>query len=148
MSNPLTLTRLAPVIKELLAAGQDVSFFPDGTSMLPYLHPNTDKIILRSAPAKLCKYDIPLYIRANGSLILHRIVDTSGDTYTMCGDNQAVIERDIKSEQIVGVVKGFYRGERFIVPRGMKYFLYCRTLCLRRQFIKLKFLLNKKQPMN
>lgn len=39
---------------------------------------------------------------------------TKPDGYVLCGDNQWVLEWGINDEQVLGVLKGFYRGERYV----------------------------------
>ena len=132
MESLRSLSELAPIMKEMLDNNKDVSFMPDGISMLPYLRPNSDRVILTPTLMPLNKYDMAFYTRANGQPILHRVVAKTGDTYTMCGDNQAFLEYGVRESQIIGIVKGFYRGKRFILPKGLRYSVYCRTLHIRR----------------
>ena len=96
------LDDVMPLIKEKLASGHEVTFSPRGTSMLPFLKEGRDSITLKAPPAKLKKYDIPLYQRKNGQYILHRVVRV-GETYTCVGDNQFALEKGVEHSQIIGV---------------------------------------------
>lgn len=73
--------------------------------------------------------------------ILHRVIDVGNTEYILCGDNQYVPEFCIKDEQILGVLRGFYRGEHYIDCRtNWKYRIYvkiwCYSLRLRKEFIR------------
>lgn len=114
-----------PLVTEQLARGQSVQFSPRGTSMLPMLREGKDSVVLSSVPARLKKYDLPLYRRSDGQYVLHRIV-AAGDTYTCTGDNQFALEHGIGHEQLIAVVTAFTRaGRRWSVTHPV-YRLYCR----------------------
>lgn len=116
---------LMPVIRERLASGQSVRFSPQGTSMLPMIRQNIDSVVLSPVTGVLKKYDLPLYQRANGQYILHRIV-AAGDTYTCMGDNQFILEQGLGQEQMLAVVTAFYRGDRKYNTNHIGYQIYCR----------------------
>ena len=43
----------------------------------------------------------------------------------LCGDNQWVLEWGINDEQVLGVLKGFYRGERYVdCEKNRLYHIY------------------------
>ena len=119
------LDALMPMIREQLAAGHDVRFSPQGISMLPMLRQGIDSVVLSPLPQRLRKYDLPLYQRANGQYILHRVI-RAGRTYTCMGDNQFVPEPGLTHDQMIAVVTAFYRGSRKISVTDPGYRLYCR----------------------
>ena len=129
----VSLAELLPVLEEQLAAGKEVCFGPKGTSMLPMLRQGVDSVVLHKAPARLKKYDLPLYRRKDGSFVLHRIVGVSGNEYVTCGDNQWMREYHVRHSQVIGVVTGYYRGEEYISCDSAKYKRYCRRR-VRRQY--------------
>ena len=116
---------LMPLIRESLAAGQSVRFYPRGISMLPMLRQGVDSVLLSPITAPLRKYDIPLYQRNDGKYVLHRIVG-AGPSYTCMGDNQFQPEPGLRSDQMIGVVTCFYRGDREISVKSPVYRVYCR----------------------
>lgn len=127
----VVLEDMLPLIRERLAAGQNVQFIPKGISMLPLLRPGKDSVVLSPVPEKLRKYDIPLYQRKNGGFVLHRIVKV-GETYTCMGDNQLEKEPGLEHEQMIAVVTAFYRdGERHEISEW-SYQIYCRYWYYRR----------------
>lgn len=122
----VSLSEILPIIEEQLALGKEVYFSPKGTSMLPVLMPDRDSVILKAPPKKIKKYDLPLYKRENGQFVMHRIVKKSKDgTLTMCGDNQFEREKNIKPQQIIGIVSALYRNGRLIKSSSPIYHLYC-----------------------
>lgn len=98
------LSDMEPVIRKVLAEGGTFPFYPKGTSMEPTIHQGTDQVLIKALPEKLKKYQIILYKRANGAFVLHRIVKTGKDSYTMRGDNQFYTEPGIRREQMIGMV--------------------------------------------
>lgn len=129
----VSLAELLPVMEEQLAAGKEVCFAPKGTSMLPMLRQGVDSVVLKSPPEFLEKYDLPLYRRADGAFVLHRVVGKDRGGYITCGDNQILREHGVQHSQVIGVVTGYYRGEEYISCRSPRYRLYCRRQ-VRRQF--------------
>lgn len=115
-----------PVIRERLAEGNSVRFMPRGISMLPMLRQGVDSVVLSAAPDKLKKYDLPLYQRLDGKYILHRIVFVGDEYYGCIGDNQFRVEMGVARLQIIGIVTGFYRKDRYISTDNLMYQLYCR----------------------
>lgn len=119
------LETLMPLIREQLARGQSVRFYPRGTSMLPMLRQTVDSVILSPITGQLRKYDIPLYQRDDGKYVLHRIVG-AGPLCTCMGDNQFLPEPGLRPDQMIGVVTAFYRGEHLIPVTALSYRIYCR----------------------
>ena len=103
--------------------------------MLPMLRQGVDSVVLKKPPEYLEKYDLPLYRRADGAFVLHRVVGRDRSGYITCGDNQTVREHGVRHSQIIGIVTGYYRGEEYISCRNPRYRLYCRRR-VRRQFLR------------
>lgn len=97
-----------------------------GTSMYPMLRDRRDTVIIRPVEERLKKYDVPLYRRGK-DYVLHRIVKVTPNGYVICGDNCLHKEYQVTDEQIIGVLKGFYRGDRETDMDGNGYRLYCRV---------------------
>ena len=121
----VALDDVMPIMEETLAAGQSVRFSPRGISMLPMLRQGIDSVVISPIPETLKKYDLPLYRRDDGKYILHRIVE-AGDTYTCIGDNQFEPETGVRRDQMIALVTGFYRGEKYHSVNEPAYRLYCR----------------------
>lgn len=121
----IALAELWPLMEARLAGGETVTFGPHGTSMLPLLYQGRDKVTLAPVCGPLKKYDLPLYRRADGSFVLHRIVE-AGDTYTCIGDNQFVLEHGVRQEQMLAVVCAFTRNGKNYAVTDPGYQVYCR----------------------
>ncbi len=101
---------------------------PVGTSMWPMLRNRLDNVYLVKYEGGLKKYDLPVYIREDGSHVMHRCLEKSEDgTYVMCGDHQWEKEYGVREDQIIAVAKGFYRGEKYISCDNIFYKLYYRV---------------------
>ncbi len=140
--NEVGLKEMWPVMEEQLNEGKAVSFRPSGISMLPLIRPCVDSVVIKKAPDKLKKYDLPLYRRTDGTFVLHRVVGVNNGTYTMRGDNQNVLERGIKSEQILAVSVGMYKNGEYISFSGVKYWIYCHIRHMRQGLSRIKRVLN------
>lgn len=117
---------LLPLIKERLESGhlvQHLSF--RGISMLPMLRQKKDSVELSPLPERLKPYDLPMYQRKDGKMVIHRIVAAKEGYYICMGDNTEQFEK-VCPEQMIGIVSAFWRRERRIECTNSLYRLYCR----------------------
>ena len=104
---------------------------PMGFSMLPLLKGDSCQVILKYPEQPPCKYDVVLYRRvSDGRLVLHRIIQCTPQGYLIRGDNTYQDEKGITEEQILGVMTGFYRKDRYISCEDRRYLLYVRAWTL------------------
>lgn len=82
-----------------------------GTSMWPLLQEGKSWVQLAARDGRpLRAGDVVLYRRADGKLVLHRIIRVlQADTYLLCGDHQWKPEEQVKDEQIIAIAQGFVR---------------------------------------
>lgn len=125
LEKEIALDSIMPLFRETLATGRNVQFSPRGVSMLPMIRQGIDRVTLSPLPERLKKYDLPLYQRDNGQYVLHRIVK-AGETYTCVGDNQFVLEKGLRQDQMIAVVTAFTRGDKTIPVTALSYRIYCR----------------------
>lgn len=123
MSDP-TFYELSPIMQEILQAGGTVKLKPRGISMLPFIRPDMDEIILRYPSQRLRKGDIFLYRRSCGKLVLHRLIRMKGQKLVFRGDNQIHSECDITKEQLIGVISTVRRGEKEIAADSVAFWFY------------------------
>ena len=114
------------------------AFKPKGTSMFPLLREGYDVYVVKPVfPLK--KYDVPVYKRADGTYVMHRVLDTDADGYVCCGDNQWVLEHGVTEDMIVGVLDSWYKGKKKHTVRDKSYRRYvrfwCRSLGRRRRML-------------
>ena len=113
---------------------------PLGNSMRPMLRGGKDNILVKTPEGRLKKFDVCLYARKSGVHVLHRVVKVRPTDYVMRGDNCDYTEYGITDSDLIGVLTGFWRGDRFIPVTSRPYRLYVRlnylTYPLRRLRIK------------
>lgn len=129
-------------LEQALKEEKEIWTVASGDSMLPCIRPQKDILHLVYPTAHIQKYDVILYRRTNGSYILHRVMEVRDTEYVLCGDNQYILELGITDKQILGVLRGFYRGEHYIdCHTNRKYCFYVRvwsySLRLRKTFIRI-----------
>lgn len=120
------MEEMVAIMRERIAAGQSVELSPRGTSMLPMLREGRDTVVLSAKSGRLKKYDLPLYRRAEGVYVLHRVVEVREDGYVCIGDNQFRRERGVTDEDIIAVVTAYRRGARLIPVSSLRYRIYVR----------------------
>lgn len=123
---------IAAIIVERIADGQSAELSPRGRSMLPLIREGKDSVILSPKPEKLKKYDIPLYTRADGKYVLHRVVSVRNGAYVMCGDNQFTLEQGITHERVIAVVSAIRRGGKLFSVNHPIYRAYAVIWCVSR----------------
>lgn len=101
-------------IEEILASDGQILRLPVGRSMWPMLRHRRDQMIIDSITAPPRVNDVVLYKRANGQYVLHRIIKVRAEDYIIRGDNCLENEYGITDREIIGILRGFYRGERYI----------------------------------
>lgn len=113
INKTVSIQELGPIIAQTVRSGCHVELTVTGKSMRPLLLDRVSRVELSA----ICepKYgDMVLYRRSDGTYVLHRIVKCDADgTYSMCGDEQTVLEPGIRREQMIAVVLSFARRRRW-----------------------------------
>lgn len=121
----LSLEEFSAVALPILEKGIDIMVTTTGNSMYPLWKHKRDSALLTTCDKfNLKRGDIPLYKRANGKYVLHRIVKVNSHSYDMCGDAQGYIEHSIPKENIIAVVKGFTRKGKQCSCKSLGYRAY------------------------
>ena len=117
-------------IEEVLARDGVLVYTNVGDSMLPLIRQGRDLIIIKAKKeGRLKKYEIPLYRRDNGQIILHRIIKVRDDDYVLCGDNRWQCETGITDKHIMGVLSAVVRDGKEIPVSSWKLRLYAHIWC-------------------
>ena len=96
-----------------------------GTSMLPMLRSGIDSVVLEKPTRDFKKYDCVMYKRpSTGKYVLHRIIKIKKGQLIICGDNQWQKEYGITKDDIIAIVTGFYKKEKYISVDKFSYKLY------------------------
>ena len=86
-----------------------------GTSMRPMLRQGRDVVVVERVSRPLRVGDAPLYRKVGkDKLVLHRIVKITDKGYVIRGDNLYFNEYDVTDDDIVGVLKAFYREGKYV----------------------------------
>ena len=92
-------------LRDLVQEGKSVSLLVSGSSMAPFLVHQRDYVHFRTPERPLRVGDIVFYERDDGHFVMHRIVRVYEDAngyplFDITGDNQTVIERGVRLDQI------------------------------------------------
>lgn len=98
-----------------------------GVSMYPLLINQRDTVYIEKAE-KFKKYDVILFRRKDGQLVMHRLLKQYGDVLVMCGDND-FIKENVHKSQVIGVMKEFSRNGKICKASNLLYKLYYRIWC-------------------
>ncbi len=100
---------------------------PSGNSMRPLLRGGKDTVVIRPAPDRLARFDICLYRRPDGKDVLHRVIRVRGACYDIRGDGCDYTEHGVPHGRVIGVMEGFFRGQRYIPVSSCAQRLYARA---------------------
>lgn len=110
MADIRPMEELCPLIRATVEAGGAFHLVTRGTSMLPLLRDGKDTAVLVSPPDRLKKGDVPLYRRADGQYVLHRVARVKDDgTFDARGDNQVVVEKGIPQSAVIALMTAVIR---------------------------------------
>lgn len=96
---------------------------PIGRSMLPLLKEGRDRIVITRFSGCVRRGDVLLYRRADGVLVLHRAMRVLPEGCDCTGDAQTGHEI-VHYPQVLGVLTGFFRKEKYVSVTACAYRLY------------------------
>ncbi len=135
---------LTPFIIDMIGKGKSVKLTVTGNSMFPLFCNEREIVEIQKCPVYR-KYDIILYVRTTGDLVLHRVVKKKDGIFYLCGDNQLVVEHPIYEDQIIGKVVSFNRkGKEYDFDSFLSKayaFIWCFNIKLRKPLMKVIFML-------
>lgn len=112
-------------IEAVLAEKGEVISSTSGVSMYPMLRHRQDMVVVKKVERPLRKNDVPLYRLKSGKLVLHRILKVTDKGYIIRGDNLYKKEYNITDDNIIGLLKAFYRnGKYYDCETSLAYKLY------------------------
>lgn len=133
MSKPIPSVRVLPteqyfsLVRQQLAETGQAFVRVTGVSMQPLLRHLRDGVVLES-PRRLRRGDIVLFDRLNGRYALHRVIRVGKNGFTMAGDNQWHVEKDLPFGQVVGVAVALERKGRRIPCENFFLKMYSRAV--------------------
>lgn len=100
--------------KEILAKNGKITGLASGRSMWPLLRSQKDTATIVPLTKTPAINDVILYRKATtNELILHRIIKIRNNGFIIRGDNVYYTERDVKTNDIVGLMTGFTRNGKY-----------------------------------
>ena len=124
MTDGLNLEAKRTTLKDELCSGRSITYFTVGSSMQPLLFERQTHVMLSPIKDGVKKYDIVLYIRADGTYVLHRCIKVKDGYCIIRGDNTYYLEH-VKNETMIGVVTHIYRkGKMIDVKKSKAYRFY------------------------
>lgn len=97
-----------------LSENPEIAVLTSGISMRPMLRQHRDIVIIERVNRRLKVGDVPLYRREGCErFVLHRIVKITDNGYVIRGDNLYQNEYTVTDDDIIGVLKAFYRDGKY-----------------------------------
>lgn len=122
------------LVLPMIEQGKTVKITVTGFSMYPLVSSRRDAVLLAKAE-EIKVGDVPLFVRKDGSYILHRVVGEKDGAFVAMGDYETKKEYPVYREDIVAKAVGFYRKGRYIDCESAGYrvysFLWRKTACIR-----------------
>lgn len=103
---------------------------PQGDSMFPLLRDGRDSVRIVPPPPAAVRGDVLLYVRADGTHVLHRVRAVTDHGYTMCGDGQTICEYGVPHSAVLGILHGVWRGSTYLPVTAKRYRIYVAVWCL------------------
>lgn len=135
LDKSIHISKMAPIIEELVNAGKEIEISPQGVSMQPSIV-DGDIVTLIKPKFPLKKYDVAFYRRGDGSVVLHRVVGMKKGAYIMVGDSQNYTEYPVHERDIIAVaakvvregevIEEIGKGKSKYTARHHRYLLYLR----------------------
>ncbi|MBQ7036674.1 MAG: S24/S26 family peptidase [Clostridia bacterium] len=113
-----------------------------GDSMEPMLCGGRDTVIIVPPRLPLSSGDVPVY-RRGGHYTMHRIIKVTKYGYLICGDNRPVPEKNVKTEDIIGVLAAFYHDGKYVDCKDAAYLAYTRKICRTYPLRRFRYLLKR-----
>ncbi len=126
-------------VADVLKSATTAMCYTSGYSMYPMLSDHKNIAVIGRLHRDVRRHDVLLY-RKHGyeKLVLHRVIKIKPDgALVIRGDNTYRNEYDIRREDIIGVLIGFYKNGRYIdCQNSHGYAIY---VCLMRAFYPVRF---------
>lgn len=102
------------IAKTLLEQNGEITGDTAGNSMKPLFRSGKDKAVIIRAESKIKIGDVLLYKSSNAdTLNLHRVVKITKNGPVLRGDSLFYNETNIARSNIIGILKGFYRNNKY-----------------------------------
>lgn len=100
---------------------------PTGKSMMPFIKGERDSVVIEKPQSALKRMDVCLFRRQDGAFVIHRLVRAEKDNYVFRGDGCYFTEKGIRDADILGVMTGFYRKDKYISAQSTGFRFWSRV---------------------
>lgn len=121
-------------IKETLEKNGFIIYPFEGTSMLPLLVENEDKVHIKK-DNNFEVNDVVLFEPSKNHFVLHRIIHIEGEKYFIIGDNASKLDI-IEKSKILGKMVGFYKKNEYFELDRKEYLDYVNQLLFSNEYNK------------
>ncbi len=125
----LTPQELPGALEECFRAGGIFPLRVTGNSMAPFLKPGRDSVLLSPA-GQLRKGDIALFLRPDGSPILHRVVKCAPEGLWFLGDGQSAAEGPVEPRRVIARAEAAIVDGRRVAPGSLRWEFFRRVWCV------------------
>ncbi len=114
------------IAKNLLEQNGEIVGATKGDSMRPLFRDGKDRALIVPLVQKIKPNDVLLYKKPNSDdVVLHRVIKMTDNRPVLRGDALYFCEFGIAPQDIVGIMKGFYRDEKYYdCQKSLRYKLY------------------------
>lgn len=114
------------IMNSYFDAGEKMPLTVTGISMYPFLVPGRDSVFLEKPRGKVKKGGIYMFLRPDGSCVLHRVRKIKDEGIYFIGDNQSRSEGPVKEEDIIALCGKVKRNGKIITEKNAvwKFFQY------------------------
>ncbi len=88
-----------------------IAFVPKGNSMYPFIKDRGNTVYISTKYKRLSPFDIGLFIRKNGVVVLHRVIEVLEDGYLFCGDSVLESEK-VLEKNVIGFLIAYEKGKK------------------------------------
>lgn len=110
----------------------------NGDSMMPLLRENRDLVVISAVTRPLCKRDVVLFKRENGTYALHRITGKRRDGTLLIGGDNRCFSEPVPEEWVIGILTAVVRDGNKISVTDKQYIRYVKKVPYRRLWLKIK----------
>ncbi len=131
-------------LREQLDKSGSIAFVPSGDSMWPIIKNKSKTVLITKKQNRLCVYDVGMFERKNGRVVLHRVKEVLPNGYIFQGDSQMESE-EVLEDMVFGVFKGYFTKKSFVgadeekfIKRVKKWIEKRDNNCLRLKLFKFR----------
>ena len=88
-----------------------IAFVPKGNSMYPFFKDKGQTVYIEKKTKRLKPYEVGLFIRSDGNIVLHRVIEVLDNGYVFCGDS--VFESEtVLEDNVIGILSAYEKGRK------------------------------------